>query len=75
MLLAFVPASQSQTSTGAAPTMQLLLDSRLGGDPGYKYPSIALGVSFEVPISTWIELQGGYLIHRLNPSPRFRAIP
>jgi hypothetical protein len=58
-VLAFVPPSHSQTSTGVAPTVQLLLDSRLGDDPGYKFPSVALGVSLELPISNRVELQGG----------------
>jgi hypothetical protein len=38
--------------------MQFFVDARLGGGPGYRFPSVELGVSFELPISTHIELQG-----------------
>jgi hypothetical protein len=59
LALALVPPSHSQTSTGAAPTMQLLLDSQVGRDPRYRFPSVKVGVSFELPVSAHIELQGG----------------
>lgn len=60
LVLVFVASSHAQTEqTGAAPTVQFLLDTQIAHEPGYNFPTVKVGVSAELPISTRFELQGG----------------
>jgi hypothetical protein len=59
LALVFGAPSYAQTlQTGEAPTIQFLLDSGIGYEPGYQFPSVAVGASVELPISDRVELQG-----------------
>lgn len=58
-LLVIAPSYPQTVQTGEAPTIQFLLDSSIGYDPGYQFPSVIVGASVELPVSNHVELQGG----------------
>lgn len=53
------PIYSQALHSGKLPSTEWLLDTQVGSDPGYKLPYIALGVSFQRPITKHIEFQGG----------------
>jgi hypothetical protein len=57
--LMFVTPSYSQMPAGKARLTDWLVTFEAGSDPGYKLPSVDLGVSFERPVTKRFELQGG----------------